>query len=203
VDQQLENRIATHLQATFFARQLQIHRKYELEGPRVSQHVGGRKNVAIRLGSAYVVTEVGHVDLITRDASGNIIRDSKAERIAEHTALLGAIGPKAAVSPVLLGLLKSYSRAVSDPSNELVYLYEIRDALSKHHRGEADACTALNISGAEWRRLGVLANVEPLDQGQHRGEHVAGRRDASAAELNEARSIVVKWITAFASTIET
>lgn len=198
VGEQLENRIGAHLGAILLVRQLEVHRTYNLEGPRVYQHAGGRKNVVIRVGSASAVVSAGQVDIIHRDAAGNVLRDSKAERIAAHTALLDSVAPKLAQSSALRGLLTSYSRSVSDPSNELIHLYEIRDGLANHFGGEQSTCAALNVNRAEWRRLGVLANVEPLEQGRHRGEHVAGRRDATAAELQEARSIVRRWIVAFA-----
>ena len=95
----------------------------------------------------------------------------------------------------------SYSRSVSDPSNELIHLYEIRDTLSQHYGGEQKARAALNINHAEWQRLGVLANVEPLEQGRHRGKTIGGHRSASSGELEEARSIVRNWIIAFAQTL--
>ena len=199
LDPELEVRITNDLEGTLLVRQLQVHRAYALEGPRIYQHTEGRKNVAIRVGSASLVVSGGQADFVHRDAAGNVLRDTKAERIAEHTAMLDAVAPKSARSSTLLGLLTGYARSVSDPPNELVHLYEIRDALSTHYRGQQNARAALNIAQSEWRRLGVLANVEPIEQGRHRGEHVAGRRDATAAELQEARSIVRTWITAFAS----
>ena len=131
--------------------------------------------MAITVGAAFVVVSGGQADFVHRDAAGNVLRDTKAERIAEHVAMLDAVAPKLARSATLRELLRSYSRCVSDPSNELVRLYEIRDALATHYGGEQNACTALNISRPEWRRLGVLANVEPIEQGRHRGQHVAGR----------------------------
>jgi hypothetical protein len=199
VDRELEERILGHLEAVFLVRQLQVHRVYDLQGPRIYQHAGGRKDIAIRVGAACVVMSGSRTDVVHRDAAGNVLRDTKAERIAEHTAILDSVAPKLAMSSTLRGLLTSYSRSVSDPSNELVHLYEIRDALATHYGGETNACAALSIRRSEWRRLGVLANVEPIEQGRHRGEHVAGRRDATAAELEEARSIARRWIVAFAS----
>jgi len=202
VDEQLENRIGAHLGAIFLVRQLEVHRTYTLKGPlAVYQHAGSRKNVAIRVGSASLVMFQGQVDAILRDAAGNILRDTKAERIAQHTALLDSVAPKLALSSTLRGLLESYSRAVSDPSNEFFHLYEIRDTLVKYYGGEKKARPALGITRAEWQRLGFLANVEALEQGRHRGEHVAGRRNASDAELQEARGIVRNWISAFAQTV--
>jgi hypothetical protein len=184
VAEDLAGRIEAHVTSIFLVRQLQVHRTSALQGPRVYQHEGGRKNVAIR-----------------RDPAGNIVRDTRAERIAAHTSLLDSIAPKLARSAVLHRLFMSYARSVSDPSNELVHLYEIRDALSQHYGGEQKARAALNINRTEWQRLGVLANVEPLEQGRHRGKDIGGHRAASSGELDEARSIVRNWIIAFARTL--
>lgn len=197
----LERQIEAHVTAIFLVRQLQVHRTYTLQGPRVYQHEGGQRNVAIRVGSVLSAESVGQPDIILRDQSGSIIRDTRAERLAAHTSLLKSITPKLTRSAVLHGLFTSYSRAVSDPSNELVHLYEIRDALSQHYGGERKARATLNINHHEWQRLGVLANVEPLQQGRHRGKNIGGHRVASSEELEEARSIVRNWIMAFAQTL--
>jgi hypothetical protein len=198
----LEGRIAAHLHAVLLVRQLQVHRICEVESPpRIYQHAEGRRSGGIRLGAACVVVSGGQADLVHRDGAGNILRDTRAERIAEHAAMLDAVAPKLALSTTLNGLLTSYSRAVSDGSNELVHLYEIRDALATHYEGEQNARAALSISRSEWQRLGVLANVEPLEQGRHRGGHVSGRRVATLGELEEARSIARKWMIVFASLI--
>jgi hypothetical protein len=49
IDEQLEKRIKGHVRAILQVRQLQTHRPYELQGLRVYQHSGGRKNIAIRV----------------------------------------------------------------------------------------------------------------------------------------------------------
>jgi hypothetical protein len=203
VDSDLDDRIGMLLGDLFLVRQLQVHRQYKLQGSRVSQHLADRKRVAIRMSAAAGVLLVcgGDVDFVVRDATGNIIRDTKTERIAEHTALLDSMAPKLAGSSTLRGLLTSYSQAITDPDNELIHLYEVRDALAQHFGRQQRACTTLAISETEWKRLGWLANVEPLEQGRHRGRHVAGRRVATTAELEEARGIIRRWITAFSRTI--
>jgi hypothetical protein len=201
VPEDLERQIAEHVTSILLVRQLQVHRTYTLQGPRVYQCEGGRRNVAIRVSSVLSAESVGQPDIILQDQSGNTIRDTRTERIAAHTSLLDSITPKLTRSAVLRGLFMSYSRSVSDPSNELIHLYEIRDALSKHYGGEQKACAALNINCAEWKRLGVLANVEPLQQGRHRGKNIGGHRVASREELEQARSIVQNWLTAFAQTL--
>jgi hypothetical protein len=197
VEARLEDSIRTLVESVCAIRQLQVHRKYDVEGPTFYQHGGGHQNVAIRIGSAEIVTVAGQSDIIVRDAAGNVVRDTKAQRIAEDTSMLELLAPKLAHSSSLRSAVASYSRSVSDPSNELVHLYEVRDALKKHYGGEDKARVALNITRPEWQRLGVLANVEPLEQGRHRGNHATGRRSASESELQEAREIVRRWIIAF------
>lgn len=201
VSPELEEKVRAAIERVFLVRQLQVHRKYSLEGPRIYQHSAGRKNISIRVGGTMAAFAAGRADFIMTDAAGNIVRDSKAERIADDSSVLDSMAPKLARSATLRSLLESYSRSVTDPNNELVHLYEIRDALSRHYGSEQSARDALGISKGEWQRLGMLANVEPLEQGRHRGKHPAGRRSATESELNEARQLARRWIMAFARTV--
>lgn len=153
------------------------------------------------LGSGSMVITGGSVDVKITNAAGGIIRDTKAERIADHTSTLDVVVPKIGGSATLRGMLDSYSSAVSDPADELVHLYEIRDALSRHYGGETPTRDALGITKADWQRLGSLASAEPLEQGRHRGRHTGGLRSATSEELKEARALVRKWIVAFAQVV--
>jgi hypothetical protein len=201
VSPDVEEHVRAGIDSVFLVRQLQIRRKYSLEGPRTYQHSGRVKNVSIRIGSAMEMSTAGHVDLVMTDMKGKTVRDSRLERIAEDSAVLDSVAPKLVRSPTLRGLVESYSRSVTDPNNELVHLYEIRDGLSRHYGGEQSARDALGISKGKWRRLGVLANVEPLEQGRHRGKHLGGRRAATEGELNEARQLALRWIMTFAQAV--
>ncbi len=92
--------------------------------------------------------------------------------------------------------------AVNEPNNELVHLYEIRDALSTKFGGENAARTKLAISNANWSRLGQLANSAPLRQGRHRGKKVGELRDATESELKETRNIARNMIEAYFDYLE-
>jgi len=198
VGSQLENSIREHVKNVFAIRQLLVHRECDLEGPTFYQYAGGRQDVTVRASGVAAMAMVGCLsDIILTGAAGNVVQDTKAGRIAEDTSILDLLAPKLAHSPSLRSVVASYSRSVSDRSNELVHLYEVRDALKKHYGSEDKARVALSITRAEWQRLGVLANVEPLEQGRHRGNHAAGRRSATGSELQEAREIVRRWIIAF------
>jgi hypothetical protein len=201
VPSDVEERVRRLLESVCLVRQLQLHRQFSLEGPRIFQHEAGRKNISIRLGGAAVVMTAGHVDVLVTDSSGKVVRDSKAERVSREVQELDSLTAKLAQSATLRSLFESYSRAVADPDDELVHLYEIRDGLLRHYGNEQSARNALGINKTEWQRLGVLANVEPLDEGRHRGKHSAGRRPASVAELREARELARRCIEAFAQAI--
>jgi len=138
----------------------------------------------------------GNVDLIVKDKNGSIISDSRRDRI-EKKKELAELAEAYSSNPVAESLLSSYKAAVNDPDNELVHLYEIRDALSKLFSGEKQARNALRLKASEWSRLGQLANSEPLKQGRHRGKSAGELRDASEEELTEARKIARSFVESY------
>ncbi len=195
------DRIKADVEGVLLLRQLQVHRKYSLEGARICQYSEGHKNVSIEIGCGDLAVGKCQADVLVKDAADNVMRDSRAERISEHHSSLAVLAPKVIRSTILRSLLESYSRSISDPNDELVHLYEIRDALCKHFGGEKSTCAALGISASEWSRMGALANAAPVEQGRHRGQHPEGRRAATDSELDDARQLAVRWIMAFADSI--
>jgi hypothetical protein len=140
-------------------------------------------------------------DAIIKDADGIVVRDTRRERIDRRNDL----ARRAAVhltDLVANSILRSYSAALDDPDNELIHLYEIRDALSSQFGGERAAQMALDISSTKCRRLGSLANVEPLLQGRHRGGNPGALRDATADELEDARWIAREMIESYFQSLE-
>ncbi len=125
------------------------------------------------------------------------MQDSKAERIKGDTKFIDSLLPKLFRSAILRALLDSYNAAVGDPSNELVHLYEIREALARHFGGDTEARRRLRIE-EDWKRLGYLANQAPLKEGRHRGRH-SNLRHATTAERDEARKIARHLIEVFAN----
>jgi len=193
--------IAEDLEDFFLVRQLRQRRSYKLQQgpPSIQQHgVGGGTTVTVEASDA--AASVANPDVLIQDQAGNVLADTRAARIAKDTAMLDAITSKLAKSPLLRGMLKSYRQSIADPANQLFHLYEVRDALAKYYSGENDARKALNISGADWRYIGRLADHEPIEQSRHRGQH-PDRREATADELEKARSIIWKWILAQADII--
>ncbi len=153
-------------------------------------HPDGRKDVTVFADPCVMKMMSGNVDLVQKDKDGNIIIDSRRDRI-EKKRELAQLARLYSSNIVAASLLASYQAAVNDPENELVHLYEIRDALSKLFKGEVPARKALGLGVSEWRRLGQLANDEPLKQGRHRGKSAGELRDATESEPAEARIIAL------------
>src|SRR6185369_8560970 len=87
-------RVRSLVKGFFLVRQLQVHRNYTLEGPAILQYSSGHKNVILEAASGMMTLTGGSVDFIIRDPAGNVVRDSKAERIADDTSLLNLFASK-------------------------------------------------------------------------------------------------------------
>ena len=196
IDPNLLQCLTDAVRTVLHARQLSSRRAFELHDPRVHQRSGGRTKVEITVGDTLSVS-VG-VDAILTDQDSSVLVDTRARRIESDHAQVASIAEKALRSPALRQLMEFYNAAVMDPDNELVHLYEVRDALAELCGSKAEAQRRLGIPCADWERVGKLANAEPLNQGRHRGKHLKYRRPASQDELRDARNIILKWILEFA-----
>src|SRR5437016_2060775 len=153
IDAELQTQITKKVEGLFFARQLLVHRTFELESLRVCQRRsdGGKERslsftAKLSLTAAFDYLSVSEQpNAIIHNASGTVLQDSKSKRITEHTKFIDSIISKLSSSETLDALLESYNAAVSDPAKELAHLYDIRDALIKHY-GKADEAR---------RRLGI------------------------------------------------
>jgi hypothetical protein len=182
----LKEKLHQVLTARFAGAQLIYHQAFQLSKPSFS-------NVSLNGTTVYPETlEItmelsSEMDFVHKDKDGNILFDSKSERINNKQLIAELAGKYCETNLVVKGLLASYTAAVTDPSNELVHLYEIRESLSKEFVGKNAAIAALNITNKEWQELGRLANVAPLKQGRHRGNQISQLRDATKDELESAR----------------
>jgi len=196
----LQQRIADCMAGIFLARQLRTHREFDLGPPTVQAHYGSTTTTTKAFTVGGIVAEAIPPDVITTDVDGNV-HDTRAERIAQQAATLDLFASKLSRGSVLRRMLESYSHAVDDPDDEWIHLYEIRDALGTHYTSHRKARAAVGITEGEWDRVGVLANVEPILQGRHRG-HRDNLRPATREELLEVRQIVRGWIETFAQQVQ-
>jgi hypothetical protein len=145
---------------------------------------------------------VGTVDLVVHDKDGNVVSDTRKERLDKQHRFAALVDKHRTNDATLDQILKSYQQSVKDPQHELVHLYEIRDALSNRFGSNPDARKALGISKDEWTEIGKLANILPLNQGRHRGKSVGNLRDAKPVELEMARKLVVHLIDKYMDFLE-
>jgi hypothetical protein len=189
--------IHDELNGLFLGAQLIEHGPYELSDlVTVHTRADGTRNVAVTGRVSLALKVSGKYDFTIIDAEGDIKHDSRAKRIQDRQEI-AALAAKHRADSVAAAILKSYRAAANEPQIELIRLYEIRDALAKRFGGGHEARKVLVISDQKWSRLGKLADDAPLNQGRHRGRKVGELRDATEAELNEARKIAQGMIRAY------
>lgn len=186
-----------NLDDRFLGVQLLTHKPCKLSEASMHRlHPDGRKDLTVFLEPLVMTLTPGNVDFVVKDKDGNIINDSRKDWV-EKKKELAELAETYSSNPVAANLLASYKAAVNDSDNELVHLYEIRDALKKLFSGEKKARKTLKLSASDWSRLGQIANNEPLKQGRHRGQSTGELRDASEEELTEARKISRNFVEAY------
>jgi len=116
---------------------------------------------------------------------GAVLGPSEREALQAVTTLI----PLYADDAVLQKLANSLAEAARDPDDEFVHLFEIPEALEAKFGHRRSACDALRFCERRWKRLISLANDRTIRQARHRGKGLTGQRDASPAELQEARDI--------------
>jgi hypothetical protein len=201
-DEGMLGQVHRELVGRFRAVQLLRHQPYELSGPTtVKVRPDGTRDIFIELQGVVCTVTGGTVGVRITDPEGNVVYDSEQVHREERRTFMDRVAGHSA--DLLMGaLLTSYETAVRDPDNELAHLYGLRDALSARFGGGGEAQTALGVSGNEWKRFGQLCNVEPLWQGRHRGKTTGTLRDASEAELSEARTFAKKMLEGYLDVLD-
>ena len=202
-DPSIRQRLHDQVLSIFRGAQLTNQKPYKLaeQSTVIRLEPDGRRSVSREIRGRVTVI-IGHApDIRITDKDGNVVRDSRRDRI-EARRRLAELARRHDADPLAPSLLESFETAMNDPPNELVHLYEIRDALKKKFRTACKARTALGISGRKWDRLGGLADTLPLRQGRHRGRHTGALRDATEAELADARAIARSMIEAYLNYLE-
>lgn len=151
----------------FLGVQLCSHKAYNLSSSTMNRiHPDGSRDCFVT-GKCIAKVTFHPVDFQVSNKEGAIVFDSKRDRIEEKRRLADLVSRYAVHDEFLATLLQIYSAAVNDSNNELVHLYEIRDALKSKFENEKAAKQALNISRSDWSRFGDLCNKKPLRQGRH------------------------------------
>lgn len=187
-----------HLNDRFLGVQLLTHKPYTLTRAHTTRvRPDGRRDITVELDTGIFVMAGCDVDFQVTDKDGNIVADSRRDRIDRKTNLAALVSRYRSSDAVLASMLRSHDAAVRDPDNELVHLYEIREALGTRFGGDSAVRGALSIGSTAWSRFGRLCNEQPLRQGRHRGKSGGPLRDASEGELRDAREITRAMIEAY------
>ena len=196
-DETIRDDVERKLQSLLSGAQLQEHKPTSLSLKNFSRATDdGRRGVTIFVPTALMTISGMPVDFVVKDKDGNIITDTKADRVRGKQANAKRVR-RHGDDPTLRAITASFQAALNDPDNALVHIYEIRDALKTKFGGEREALQVLDV-GSEWRSIGRLANNTEIRQGRHRGIYrAAGLREATTEELNQARESASRIIGAY------
>ena len=202
-DSSIREDLTRQIESRLHAVQIMTHRDFELSKPsRTDIRENGTKDHFLEVESCVITMSVGTVDLIIKDKDGNVVSDTKKERLDRQKYFASLLDKHRNSDATLDQMLKSYQKSVKDPENELVHLYEIRDSLSERFGSKQSAIRKLGITSNEWDEIGRLANSLPLNQGRHRGKAVGALRDAEIAELEKARKSVACLVEKYLEYLE-
>jgi len=180
--------INSHLSAVC----LETHQDYKLSGPGrtdIREDGSGTLFIEAKAATAVFSASPAKVDFVSTNEDGSVT-DTTKERLdkkALHASLIRS-------DPAAKQMLNSFRASKSDPHNELVHLYEIRDALCEELGSAKKAKQYLGIVNKEWDKLGKLACNGEIKQGRHRGWKIGLLREATEEELAEARSLAQSFI---------
>ena len=201
LENNLRDLLSGELNDRFLGAQLINYTPYKLSGPSVHKLLpDGRIEHILDIHSASHIHVSENVDILIKDGDGNIIGDTRRNRLAEKKSIADLMAKHRNNNLTLTSITNSFNEALNDPKNELVHLYEIRDAIQDKYGGQKAACNDLGLNTGEWDKLGNLANNRK--QGRHRGQQVGVLPDATENELNEARNIAQKMIMSYMDFLE-
>lgn len=179
------------IESRLLAVQIMFHGDFTLNKPsRSDLKRDGTKNIFLEVDPIVLKMSVGSVDFVVRDKDGNIVSDTKRDRLDKQKWFAKTVDKYRGVDSTLDQMLRSYQMAVKDPKNELIHLYEIRDAFSARFGKKKNAIKHLDITNHDWNIIGDFANIQPFEEGRHRGKSVGALRPAEKHELAMARKSV-------------
>lgn len=136
-------------------------------------------NVFAEPAVAYDTASVGRIRVTNND--GKLIFDSEEDNLRKNQERAELLF-KHRDDPYLQAMQRSYGTACADPKDELVHLYEIREAVKQLFGNERTAREALGISDRDWKDFGRICNHDPMPQGRHRGRNVLALGSSSPSQ---------------------
>jgi ketosteroid isomerase-like protein len=187
------------IEVRFRGAQLIQRRPFEIDGGSIVRlFPNGQRIITPSVHGVEMVVTSEQVDLVVLDNAGNIIGDTRRNRI-NTTDYLMQLSARHASDQAVRRMLESFNQSVREPRIELVRLYEVGEAIAEAFGSKPAAAAAFGVS---YNRLEALANDRRLRQARHSGQQLEPQRDAITAELDEARGIAREMITKYLEYLE-
>lgn len=188
------------LRQDFAVQQLFSQQPFKLSKASMSrEHQDGRRDVTIFAETGHLNIQTFPADILLTDAEGNVIKNSRQERLTRQGSFREQVSQYAPDHPELMRMLDSYRMSLEDESNCFMHLHEITDILAKSFGGTNAARATFGEKA--WRTLGELANNDPNTASRHRGRH-AHLESVSHEKLNVGRSSARQLIEAYLCYLE-
>lgn len=181
------------------AQEVQVRKQCKLSAASMSrEYADGRRDVTAFPETLSVRVKVNIPDIIVKDAHGNVVKDSKTERLKKQKEFGENVSILLPQDIALKRMLESFHNALRDPDNALIHLYEIMDAVVVACGTSKDeARRRLILTEKEWSKFGRIANNAPLLEGRHRGKHEylkKASKDESQFATKFAQRIIEQYV---------
>ncbi len=148
------------LESRFLGVQLITGTKYELSKPTLVRLLpDGRREYTLFIESVNEISLAGSVDLVVRDKDGNIVSDSRQERIAKKKELSALVEKLRPQDQTLDSLLNFYKTSIYDSANELIHLYDIWEAIQTKFSSAEQASTSACVTLLDNERQAKLVRI--------------------------------------------
>lgn len=196
------DKIDASVRVIFQARQVQVHQEFHLaKAGMAREHADGRREVTVSARGIQAATSVGRGEIVQKNADGEVIYDSKAERLRKQQVFRDNVAVLTPEDLVLKRMLQSFGNALADKENLLIHLFEVREALESQYPGRGSGLEVQKnlpkIKGG-WGDFGNLANDKPILEGRHRGLHDE-LRPATVEEVDSALDYAQRLIEEYVS----
>src|SRR5665647_2434594 len=162
--------LSDELEDYFRLWQLHTRKAFEIrKGGFDRIHPDGKRDTTTSVDPGVYTVRGSDVNLIHTRADGTV-HDARKEQFEARKKLVEVRLPLY-TDPDVRRMLESYDGSVTTPGEELVYLYEIWDAVMEKFKGGPAAESALGISHGTIDRFNELTCNLPLKQGRHRGRY--------------------------------
>ena len=193
------NKYNNYIESFFISQMIEQRTSYEIKNvSTVIEHEDCSREIYVKPETTTHILRMPLRNKIVKiDKDGKIIYDPDEEEKKRQLDLSTKIQNVLDKDKIVHHLLESYQNSIKFPNDELVYLYEIKDAIKTYFKNKSTVLILLKISDADWSELGIICNKLPLKQGRHRGQMIGKLIDPKENELEKARSIAKNIIKSF------